>query len=146
MVYLPDTDEYLGIGHFHRPNDRKANIYARFGHHYTHCFFTIQRKKVDDEEDSTTAFRLTSLSPEFVLPAATTFESDAEIIQFLSGLELDSNGQTIVIAYGINDCEAAIVRVELTHVRKLLRPTTSEDGPDRQVIDFMQPLQTAKTS
>lgn len=146
MVYLPDTQEYLGIGHFHRPNDRDPNEYARFGHHYTHCFFTIRHKAVppketDDDFDPSTAFALATLSQEFVLPAATTFSDDAEIIQFLSGLELDEDGKSIIIAYGINDCEAAVVRVQLSQVRTLLKPVTqASDGTDQQVINFMQQL------
>jgi hypothetical protein len=48
MVPLPNSStlknqpiEFLGVAHFHRPNDRKPNPYARFGHHYTHAFYTV---------------------------------------------------------------------------------------------------------
>jgi len=125
MVLLADRDEFLGMAHFHRPNDRKPNQYARFGHHYTHAFYTINTQQ---------PFRLTGLSPEFVLPSA-QYSEDAEIIQFASGLELNGDDQ-LVIAYGMNDCEAAVVQVDLRTVHNLIRPV--EAG--KQVVDFMEPL------
>ena len=124
MVLLPDKQEFLGIAHFHRPNDRRPNDYARFGHHYTHAFYTVNVHE---------PYRLTGLSPEFVLPSVHDAQ-DAEIIQFASGLELD--GQRLVIAYGINDCEAAVAQVSLKTVQGLIRPV--EKG--KQVVDFMEPL------
>lgn len=132
MVHLIDRPEFLGMGHFHRPPDRAANNYARFGHHYTHCFFTISDQP---------PYRLTGLSPEFLLPAANATSGqtadDGEIIQFLSGLELDEDTGTVIIAYGINDCEAAVTTVPLSSVRTFLRKTT---GDNTQVVDYMKPL------
>jgi hypothetical protein len=125
MVYLPKTNEYLGIGHFHRPPGRDANEYARFGHHYTHAFFTIS---------DVPPFHLKKLSPEVVLPSH-AIKNDAEIIQFWSGLELlDDN--TLALAYGINDCEGAATKLDLSVVENLLR-----DVPQgKEVIDLMKPL------
>jgi len=133
MVYLPKSDEFLGIGHFHRPPGRDAfNPYARFGHHYTHTFFTISSKP---------PFRLTRLSQEFVLPSKSNIlqDEDAEIIQFLSGLEVitNNNKDYAVIAYGINDCEGAAVYLEMDRVNQLLQPV--EVG--KEVVDLMQPLE-----
>lgn len=113
----------LGIAHFHRPNDRKPNDYARFGHHYTHAFYTVGR---DDQT-------LIALSPEFVLPSP-YHKDDAEIIQFISGLE--KHNDIITLAYGINDCEAAIVEISWNVVSDFLRPV--ENG--KQVVDFMNQL------
>jgi hypothetical protein len=128
MLYLPHTKEYLGIGHFHRPPGRKKNPYARFGHHYAHAFFTIP---------SQPPFYLKRLSPEFVLPSHAKKE-DAEIIQFLSGLELVDDS-TIVIAYGINDCEGAATHVKLDQVDAMLR-----DVPKgKEVVDVMETLHSA---
>jgi hypothetical protein len=80
------------------------------------------------------------LSAEFVLPSP-IHADDAEIIQFLSGLEINEDRQEVVLAYGINDCEAAITTVDLATVTSMLRPV-----PDRkQVVDYMRPLQTAVT-
>ena len=122
MVYLPHTNEYLGIGHFHRPSGREANDYARFGHHYTHAFFTISDRP---------PFHLKRLSQELVLPSH-AHENDAEVIQFWSGLELlDDN--TLTLAYGINDCEGAATFLDLSAVENLLR----EVDPGKEVIDLM---------
>jgi hypothetical protein len=130
MVYLPESNEYLGIAHFHRPvvNQNHKNPYARYGHHYTHAFYTVT---------ATLPYRLSALSPEFVFPQAaavggsgasvrkkTNTKDDAEIIQFASGLErlVSDDHDSIVIAYGINDCEAVVVKTSMGQVRKLLRP------------------------
>mmetsp|Transcript_43344 Transcript_43344/g.105046 ORF Transcript_43344/g.105046 Transcript_43344/m.105046 type:complete len:547 (-) Transcript_43344:24-1664(-) len=125
MLYLPKTQEYLGIGHFHRPPDRETNEYARFGHHYTHAFFTIP---------ATPPFHLKRLSPEVVLPSHAKSD-DAEVIQFWSGLELHDD-DTIVMAYGINDCEGAATYLELSTVESLLRNVPE----GKEVVDLMMPL------
>lgn len=129
MVHLPNDGEYLGIGHFHRPHDRDKNEYARFGHHYTHVFFTIS---------DTPPFRLKRLSPELVLPSH-SYPEDAEVIQFWSGLELSSSN-TLALAYGINDCEGAAIDLDLAVVEKLLR----EVPEGKEVVDFMMPIESRK--
>jgi hypothetical protein len=125
MVYLPHTREYLGIGHFHRPPGREKNDYARFGHHYTHAFFTIS---------DAPPFHLKRLSQELVLPSH-AYKDDAEVIQFWSGLEL-LNDTTLTLAYGINDCEGAATFLDLSTVENLLR----EIPQGKEVIDVMMPL------
>ena len=122
MVEWHNKQEFLGIAHFHRPPGRASNDYARFGHHYTHAFFTIRDGQ------------LTGLSPEFVLG------SNAEIIQFLSGLEVD--GDTVIVAYGINDCEAAVTRIPIREVEQLLRPV----APGLQVYDLMKTLPVSNST
>ena len=124
MVHLPKTGEYLGIGHFHRPPGRDKNDYARFGHHYTHAFFTITEKP---------PFRLKRLSAELVIPSH-AYPEDAEIIQFWSGLELD--GTKLALAYGINDCEGAAINIDLSVVEGLLR----EVPRGKEVVDLMMQL------
>ena len=128
MVYLPQHHEYLGIGHFHRPPGRKENDYARFGHHYTHAFFTIS-----DHEP----FHLKRLSPELVLQSDTK-PQDAEVIQFWSGLErLDNN--VIALTYGINDCEGAATYIDMKTIDSILR-----DVPKgMEVSDMLEPLKEA---
>ncbi|OEU20153.1 hypothetical protein FRACYDRAFT_236223 [Fragilariopsis cylindrus CCMP1102] len=125
MVHLSERNEYLGIGHFHRPPDREKNEYAKFGHHYTHAFFTIS---------DTSPFHLKRLSSELVLPSHAK-PDDAEVIQFWSGLDrIDDT--TLALAYGINDCEGAVTHLDLSTVEELLR-----DVPQgKEVVDFMMPL------
>ena len=129
MVHLPKTGEYLGIGHFHRPPGRDKNDYARFGHHYTHAFFTITDQP---------PFRLKRLSAELVL-SSHSYPEDAEVIQFWSGLELstgDKGEEVLALAYGINDCEGAALHLDLAFVDGLLK-----DVPEgKEVVDFMMPL------
>ena len=126
MVYLPKTQEYLGIGHFHRPPGREFdNAYARFGHHYTHAFYTISDQS---------PFHLKRISPELLLPSQSD-PNDAEIIQFWSGLER-INDDTLSLAYGINDCEGAALSLDMQTVESLLR-----DIPEgSEVRNLMKPL------
>lgn len=126
MVDLPHGEPrtFLGVAHFHRPNDREKNPYARFGHHYTHAFYTIQNQS------------LKGLSAEFVLPSVANPE-DAEIIQFASGLEYDAERDQVVIAYGINDCEAAVTTVDWNVIESMLLPVTA----GKEVVDYMLPLE-----
>ncbi|KAI2508268.1 hypothetical protein MHU86_6197 [Fragilaria crotonensis] len=114
-------DELLGMAHFHRPFNRDENVYARFGHHYTHAFFTIS---------ANTPFRLKRLSAEFVLPSY-HHANDAEIIQFISGLELHDD--QVVLAWGINDCEGAAGTISVDVVNRLLRNVPE----GKEVVDFM---------
>jgi hypothetical protein len=124
MVYLPDRNEFLGMGHFHRPTGRDPNDYARFGHHYTHTFFTVSAE---------TPFALKTLSQEFVLQSP-HHPDDAEIIQFASGLEIA--GDKLVIAYGVNDCEAGVMQIDWETLEGLLKLVE----PGTQVLDYMRPL------
>ena len=179
MVPLPNLqnerkkyeNQYIGIGHFHRPNDRNKNPYAKFGHHYTHVFYTIKvvtTTTTTTNDTTTTTAYLTSLSNEFLLPSATSSSSsvtmdtngnldhrphdhmddDAHVIQFISGLEYNMDTNEMIIAYGINDCEGAITSIKYETIQKMLLPVqesnvTSSFYP--QVVDFMQPLKQAST-
>lgn len=123
MVPFGD-DELLGMAHFHRPFDRNENEYARFGHHYTHAFFTIS---------SSPPFRLKRLSAELLLPSK-HHPDDGEIIQFISGLEVHTD--KVVLAWGINDCEGAAGTIDVSVVEGMLR-----DVPEgKEVVDFMEKL------
>jgi hypothetical protein len=126
MVHLPDSKEFIGIGHFHRPPSRDfGNAFARFGHHYTHAFFTIPDQP---------PFHLKRLSPELVLPSH-NYPDDGEIIQFWSGLELIDD-KTLALSYGINDCEGAATYLDMSTVDGLLR-----DVPEgKEVVDLMKSL------
>lgn len=123
---VPYRGELLGMGHFHRPPGRGPNEYARHGHHYTHALFTIS---------AAPPYKLERLSREFVFPSK-TYPQDADIIQFASGLELDVATEKVVIAYGINDCEGAVVHVDMKVVQEMLLPV--KEG--QQVLDLMRKL------
>lgn len=89
---------------------------AAYGHHYTHAFFTIS---------AAAPYRLARLSQEFIFASnVPNFTSDADIVQFASGLEWvpSSANRQIAIGYGINDCEGAIVTVDWEIVESMLAP------------------------
>ena len=134
MVPLPSSGELLGLAHFHRPEHRQASDYALHGHHYTHSFFTIAR-------DSGGSFKLKRLSNEFAFRSMSTHSaSDADIIQFASGLDVvgsDNNGQ-LIISYGINDCEGAVVAMPMEKLQQML--VEVEQG--QEVVELMQRIQT----
>lgn len=123
---LPFRNELLGIGHFHRPLGRGPNEYARHGHHYTHAFYTISEGE---------PYHLKRLSAEFVFPSK-QHPTDADIIQFASGLELDEINEKAVIAYGINDCEGGAVYVDLEVLEEMLRPVKK----GQEVLDTMRKI------
>ena len=133
MLPLHATNEYLGIAHFHRPEDRKESEYALHGHHYTHAFFTVGKDKKDAD------FRLKRISNEFLFramsPTLRNENVDAETIQFSSGLDLigsDVDGK-LLISYGVNDCEGGSFFVDMEVVQKMLL----EVSPGQEVNDLM---------
>jgi hypothetical protein len=135
MVPLSSSGELLGIAHFHRPEDRKSSEYALHGHHYTHVFFTIARSGADGP------YKLKRLSNEFMFQAQysslddSKMYQDGDVIQFASGLDLvgsDRDG-TLVISYGINDCEGAVFTMSMEKLNQML----IEVQPDQEVVDLM---------
>jgi len=64
------------------------------------------------------------LSQEFLFPSQVN-QSDADVVQFASGLEWDTP-DAILIGYGINDCEGAIVRLEWEFIASMLKPVAVE--------------------
>merc|ERR1712150_151213 len=118
--------ELLGIAHFHRPEKNSQSDYAYFGHHYTHAFYTIS---------SNPPYKLLHLSNEFIFPSF-HYPDDGEIIQFAAGFDVVLHGLKVVISYGINDCESAIVDLPLRDVNNLLIEVES----DVNVIHHMKAL------
>jgi len=92
-----------------------------------------------DGSEGSKKFVLKRLSNEFVFMAPSSRnERAADVIQFASGLDLvgsDQDGK-LMISYGINDCEAAIVFLEMKHVQELLSPV--EAGTE--VLHLMKKL------
>ena len=123
MIHLPHTSELLGIGHFHRPKHIKGNTcwiddtketckYALYGHHYTHALYTISDRP---------PHVMTRLSNEFMFPRSDNQKriDNAHVIQFASGLSIVGD-HTLLISYGINDCEPAIMQLPLKKLESLL--------------------------
>ena len=125
--------EFLGIGHLHRGGVNTS--LARWGHHYNHFFFTVHAQ----------TGALLRISTEFCFAALaqrlTKQSNVCEVIQFASTLSLEDSGTNaassnrheytllpspsaqILVSYGVNDCEAAILKLDLwTEVLPLLKP------------------------
>ena len=134
---------YLGIGHMHRgEGERNRRKYRRaptgkppwaganrpaelrrrqpfsFGYRYTHFFYALEPHA---------PFRVVATSREFCL-AAEQDAADCESIQFVSGLSLAPGGATLLLSYGVNDCEARVGRVALARVWRMLRPSEGATG------------------
>lgn len=105
LAYLRDTDEWLGIAHFHRPYGRQQSPWALHGHHYTHVAFTISAARPHE---------LRRLSNEFCFPSLRD-AAVCDVIQYAGGLEVAREGgeDSIYISYGVNDCESAVLKVPL---------------------------------
>lgn len=99
--------------------------------HTAHAFFTIKQNENDQ-------FHLSRISNEFVFSSPSSLDDDtADIIQFASGIDLigsDVDGK-LLISYGINDCESAVILIRMERIQQLLLPL--EDG-QKEVIDLMQ--------
>ena len=105
-----------------------------------HAFFTLEQKQGSDTKGSNEKkFALKRLSNEFVFMAPSSRNDyTGDVIQFASGLDLvgsDKDGK-LMISYGINDCESAIVFLQMEKVQELLLPV--EEGTD--VVHFMKKL------
>lgn len=125
--------EFLGIGHLHRGGVNTS--LARWGHHYNHFFYTVHAQ----------TGALLRVSTEFCFAALAQRLSKqsgvCEVIQFASTLSLEDSGNKsasasrhestllpsplaqVLVSYGVNDCEAAILKLDLwTEVLPLLKP------------------------
>ena len=115
----------------------------QFGFRYSHFFYTFAPEP---------PYRLLATSAEFCVQAASApagagngaqnapggaWDGDCEEIQFLSGLALDEGGTressgdnqttTLLISYGVNDCEARIGRLRLERLWPMMRPLPGEE-------------------
>jgi len=94
----------LGIAHAH-----KHQKPALFGSHYVHFFFLFEEKE---------PYKMVRRSEAFCFPAKEDI-SKCEFIQFVSGLIVD--GPELFIGFGVNDCEAAVVRMRTETVLEFTR-------------------------
>ena len=87
----------------------------RWGHHYTHFFYSLTPHA---------PFRVLGTSREFCLGSAQD-PDDCESVQFITGLALRGES-TLLMAYGINDCEAKVAELPVERVLGMLLPMTGE--------------------
>ena len=126
-----DCDALLGVGHIHRRQrglDKAARsaIYriprrARkdppnpflFGSQYSHFWYTLSPNE---------PHRLLGVSREFCLASAQD-EHDCESVQFLSSLQVrEPEASSLLVGYGVNDCQAKIGEIALERIWHMLKP------------------------
>ena len=83
----------------------------RWGHHYTHLFYSLTPHA---------PFRILGTSREFCLGSAQD-PDDCESVQFITGLALRGDS-TLLAAYGINDCEAKVAELPVKRILDMLLP------------------------
>jgi len=139
---------YLGVGHLHRgegsinrhlykrranappwerntngSNSRHTDRLRRrqpfaFGFRYTHFFYAL---------DPHPPFATAAASGEFCIGAPQDAR-DCESVQFISGIALkqdtgdDASASTLLLTFGVNDCEARLGSLPISEVWKMLRP------------------------
>jgi len=134
-------EAYLGVGHLHRGDGvlnmkagRKSRIRKRaraglaqtaathgqpflFGYAYTHFFYAVEAHA---------PWRTVATSGEFCLEAVGA-PTDCESVQFISSIELE-DPQTLLLAYGVNDCQAKVARLSIERVWRMLRPLAAANA------------------
>jgi hypothetical protein len=71
-------------------------------------------------------YRILATSGEFCIGAQQD-GTDCESVQFISGLELEeAPGGSLLLSYGINDCEAKLARMPMDAVWTMLSPLVGE--------------------
>eukprot|EP00927_Polykrikos_kofoidii_P078990 TRINITY_DN75793_c0_g1_i1.p1 TRINITY_DN75793_c0_g1~~TRINITY_DN75793_c0_g1_i1.p1 ORF type:complete len:915 (+),score=122.45 TRINITY_DN75793_c0_g1_i1:77-2821(+) len=130
----------LGCGHLQRirsPFDQAKGDIDRFRRQaksrtYHNFFYLIRSKPPYDMVAVSTEWCI-SMNGHFSEPWRSVLadgEEACEAIQFASGLALRSGPrggeQEVVIAYGINDCEADIITMPLSRLFALLKPLVSD--------------------
>ena len=96
----------------------------QFGFRYSHFFYTMMPHP---------PFRILATSNEFCIGSAQDAR-DCESVQFISGIEVEhaaddaANGaeERLLMSYGINDCEARLAKMSMSHVWAMLRPLKGE--------------------
>ena len=83
-----------------------------WGFHYTHFFYALEPHA---------PFRVVATSGEFCIESEQD-KSDCESIQFVSGISKAPAEETLLLSYGVNDCEAKVVKMQLGKTLDMLRP------------------------
>ena len=72
-------------------------------------------------------------SAEFCIGASQD-AGDCESVRFVSGLELRGDNQTLILAYGVNDCEAKLAVVVVWRAWQMLSPLPGETDVCSSVV------------
>mmetsp|Transcript_49989 Transcript_49989/g.89745 ORF Transcript_49989/g.89745 Transcript_49989/m.89745 type:complete len:532 (-) Transcript_49989:104-1699(-) len=120
-IWIPEAGEYLGIGHMFRScyhtrstlecnsDLQKEDMYPRYGHHYTHFFYTLS---------GTHPFGLSRIGNAEFCMASSTDPSDCDLVQFIAGMTRD--GEDLVFSYGVHDVWGYVSRIKVKEVLQSL--------------------------
>ena len=97
-----------------------------FGFRYTHFWYALDAKP---------PFAIVGASPEFCL-ASPQDAAECESVQFISGLAHEaapgtanhSGGPTLLLAYGVNDCEARVASIPVQKVWSMLEARPAHEN------------------
>ena len=116
----------LAAGTIHNAPQPKGRPF-QFGYAYTHFFYLVSTQP---------PWHILATSGEFCLAAAGS-PADCESVQFISGIEVADPG-TLLLAYGVNDCEGKIARLSLDRMWRMLQPREGAGGglcsPDARCV------------
>jgi hypothetical protein len=106
----------LGIGHVHhtlpRRQSRSSQIRAYFGSEYMHFWFALDRSPPHALLAHSAEWCLPSRDPQHANRTGEGGGGGApvrlrcDVVQFVTGLELAQRGDSLILAWGVNDCEA----------------------------------------
>jgi len=118
MIYLPETNKYLRMGHKSYNLDPKSGKHGTS--HHLQFFFTLSGEANYD---------ITRVSPMFCFGSKGR-EGDCDAIQFVGNLEVveekeeENEGQrattTLLLPYGVNDAESYLYSMSLDEALDML--------------------------
>ena len=88
----------------------------QFGFQYSHFLYTMQPRP---------PFRMLATSQEFCI-ASVQDPNDCESVQFISGVEYEPSTSSVLLSYGINDCEARVAKLPIAKLWEMMQPIKAE--------------------
>eukprot|EP00747_Dinoflagellata_sp_TGD_P062722 gnl/TRDRNA2_/TRDRNA2_153142_c0_seq2.p1 gnl/TRDRNA2_/TRDRNA2_153142_c0~~gnl/TRDRNA2_/TRDRNA2_153142_c0_seq2.p1 ORF type:complete len:525 (-),score=27.93 gnl/TRDRNA2_/TRDRNA2_153142_c0_seq2:135-1709(-) len=109
LLYLPSHGVYLGVAHMHRDFKPKT---SKWHSHYSHMFY-VAKGELPNVTD-------VGWSDEFCFQSAGR-QDDCDEIQFISSLIAGSDPSTIILTYGLNDCEGIAVQLKVDDIMNRIK-------------------------
>ena len=112
-------ENYCKVRFWHSSNGWHQRQPFQFGYLYTHFFYTLHDRAPHG---------ITATTGEFCIGAAQD-AADCESTQFISGIEHFGAGRDrLLLAFGVNDCEAKVGVVALRRIAQMLRAMPGEEA------------------
>eukprot|EP00747_Dinoflagellata_sp_TGD_P062723 gnl/TRDRNA2_/TRDRNA2_153142_c0_seq3.p1 gnl/TRDRNA2_/TRDRNA2_153142_c0~~gnl/TRDRNA2_/TRDRNA2_153142_c0_seq3.p1 ORF type:complete len:411 (-),score=32.25 gnl/TRDRNA2_/TRDRNA2_153142_c0_seq3:38-1270(-) len=110
LLYLPSHGVYLGVAHVHR--ELSPSVSHREHSHYSHMFY-VAKGELPNVRD-------VGWSDEFCF-RSTDRHDDCDEIQFISSLVLGSDPSTVLVNYGVNDCEGKAIELKVDDIMSRIK-------------------------